>query len=95
MSSKVTQVRMFRYHVPSILGGLIAREFFFDRKFTIRTITSCPYLLVEVFIKAMVSVAMQSRGKQCSFMSLSTLLTAQTITVVEWNSTINRHRQIS
>ena len=29
----------------------------------------------------------QSRGKQCSFMSLSALLTAQTIPVIEWNST--------
>ena len=29
----------------------------------------------------------QSRGKQCSFMSLSALLTAQTIPVMEWNST--------
>ena len=29
----------------------------------------------------------QSRGKQCTFMSLSALLTAQTISVIEWNST--------
>ena len=29
----------------------------------------------------------QSRGKQCSFMSLSALLTAQTIPVIEWNPT--------
>ena len=29
----------------------------------------------------------QSRWKQCSFMSLSALLTAQTITVIEWSST--------
>ena len=29
----------------------------------------------------------QSREKQCSFMSLSSLLTAQTIPVIEWNST--------
>ena len=29
----------------------------------------------------------QSRGKQCSFMSLSALLTAQVIPVFEWNST--------
>ena len=29
----------------------------------------------------------QSRGKQCSFMRLSTLLTTQTIPVIEWNST--------
>ena len=31
----------------------------------------------------------QSRGKQCSFMRLSALLTAQTIPVIEWNSTNN------
>ena len=29
----------------------------------------------------------QSRGKQCSFINLSALLTAQTIPVIEWNST--------
>ena len=29
----------------------------------------------------------QSRGKQCPFMSLPALLTAQTIPVIEWNST--------
>ena len=29
----------------------------------------------------------QSRGKQCSFMRLSALLTTQTIPVIEWNST--------
>ena len=29
----------------------------------------------------------QSQGKQCSFMSLSALLTAQSIPVIEWNST--------
>ena len=28
----------------------------------------------------------QSRGKQCSFMRLSALLTTQTILVIEWNS---------
>ena len=32
--------------------------------------------------------SVQSRGKQCSFMSLSALLTAQTIPVTEWNSPI-------
>ena len=30
----------------------------------------------------------QSRGKQCSFMSLSALLTAQAIPVIEWDSAI-------
>ena len=33
----------------------------------------------------------QSRGKQCSFMSLSALLTAQTISVDKWDSTIIDH----
>ena len=33
----------------------------------------------------------QSRGKQCSFMSLSALLTAQTISVDRWDSTIIDH----
>ena len=28
-----------------------------------------------------------SRGKKCSFISLSALLTAQTLPVIEWNST--------
>jgi hypothetical protein len=32
--------------------------------------------------------SVQSRGKQCSFMSLSALLTAQSIPVFEWNSAI-------
>jgi hypothetical protein len=32
--------------------------------------------------------SVHSRGKQCSFMSLSALLTAQTIPVTEWNSAV-------
>ena len=73
MNSKVNQVRIFRYH----------SKFFLDRKFTVRTI-------LHVFTFRRGSNARfsgLSRGKKCSFISLSALLTAQTLPVIEWNST--------
>ena len=35
--------------------------------------------------------SVNSRGKQCSFMSLSAMLTAQAISVDKWDSTIIDH----
>ena len=73
MNSKVNQVRIFRYH----------SKFFLDTKFTVRTIRH-----VFTFRRGSNDgFRGQSRGKQCSFISLSALLTAQTLPVIEWNST--------
>ena len=63
--------RMFHYH----------SKFFLDRKFT----TSC--LSRGSIHQGHEGFSGQSRGKQCSFMRLSALLTTQTIPVIEWNST--------
>jgi hypothetical protein len=37
--------------------------------------------------------SVQSRGKQCAFMSLSALLSAQNIPLIDWSKTINIYKQ--
>ena len=76
---------MFCYYTAFDTRWFSFSKFFFDRKFTIEQYMS---LLSRGSIhQGHEGFSGQSRGKQCSFMSLSALLTAQTIPVIEWNST--------
>ena len=40
-----------------------------------------------IYIKVMNSLALYSRGKQCAFVSLSAVLTAQNIPLIDWSTT--------
>ena len=73
MSSTVTQVRMFRYHVAFDSGWISMSKFLFYRKFTLKTIYHLFTFAGRIY-QSHESFSGQSRAKQCSFMSLSALI---------------------